>query len=270
MENTENNMEFKNDGLPSEITNEQLTQMTDEQIEKMATTYSEGNDGLKSLLIYCAKNRIATFASCGGHPDKPEEDDPYIGFSLNMDSKSLLSKLFTREVNGHMRFLFHKFKGHGKLSIHIDKRRAASDFLQIQHDFEASKDISEPENDLFDKLFHLSSKASDDFLFLVCGDTYVSQNNESPLTIQIRNDIEYHYPMFPTSDSHSVVNELIDQLIYKADNNQDIESYLKLYNIKESCKHVPHMGLNLLDTVMQKMKNLGRTKEDERSQSWTK
>ena len=76
--------------------------------------------------------------------------------------------------------------------------------------------------------------------------------------------------MFPTSDSHSVVNELIDQLIYKADNEQDIESYLKLYNIKESCKHVPHMGLNLLDTVMQKMKNLGRTKEDERSESWTK
>ena len=39
MENTENNMEFKNDGLPSEITNEQLTQMTDEQIEKMGVRF---------------------------------------------------------------------------------------------------------------------------------------------------------------------------------------------------------------------------------------
>ena len=48
-------MEFKDDGIANTLTQEQLGQMTDEQIEEMATAYSEGNSGLKELLKYCAK-----------------------------------------------------------------------------------------------------------------------------------------------------------------------------------------------------------------------
>ena len=51
-------LKFKNDGQPNVLSSDAYSQMTDEEILKMATTYSEGNEGLKKLLIYCAKNKL--------------------------------------------------------------------------------------------------------------------------------------------------------------------------------------------------------------------
>lgn len=262
--------EFKNDRLSHPLSREEYNQMTDEDILKMATVYSEGNDGLKSLLIYCAKNKIPTFASCGGHPDDPKNDTPYIGFSLNnKESIAILSKVFEKELHSYMRFFFHKFDEELRLSIQIYNKDASASFKRLQNDIENAKNV--PENNLFNKICYLTHKSPNGFKYLISCDTYrIAHSNASLFTVYIGRTIEYNYPIDDKKDPYTIVNTLVDSLIQKADCGQDLHGYLKLYNMKEFCKAVPHMGMNLLNTVMQKVKSLTNTKDNERNdKEWT-
>ena len=163
-------MEFKDDGLINILTKEQLAQMTDKQIEEMATVYSEGNAGLKELLIYCAKNQIPTFASCGGHPDE-KDNDPYIGFILDDSTTELFSRVFEEILKSERNISMDKFDTINRLGIHVNK-----------------------------------------------------ENPES------------------------------------------------LANVKDFCKKVSYrqMGLNMLNSFITKIKNFGKTKDNERSKPWTR
>ncbi len=262
-------LKFKNDGQPNVLSSDAYSQMTDEEILKMATTYSEGNEGLKKLLIYCAKNKIPTFASCGGHPEKLKNNAPYIGFTLDSsETISTLSKLFEMNLNSDMHFLFHKFDNNLLLSIHVNNTNSATAFTKIQNDIENQKSI--PENNLFKKLAYLLYRSPDSFQYLIsCDANIITHSNIPFLSIYIDKE-KYNYPTDTKKDPYTTVNTLVDSLIQKADCGQDLHGYLKLYNMKEFCKGVPHMGMNLLNTVMQKVKSLTNTKDNERNdKEWT-
>ena len=111
----EETIEFKNDGFEKVITREQLAKMSDEQIEEMAITYSEGNSELKELLIYCAKNQIPTYACCAGHPEKNEH--PYVGFILDGNTNDIFSRIFSKTLE-KSHITISKSDGYSRFSIY--------------------------------------------------------------------------------------------------------------------------------------------------------
>lgn len=146
-------MEFKDDGIANTLTQEQLGQMTDEQIEEMATAYSEGNSGLKELLKYCAKNQIPTFASCGGHPDDPKNDAPYIGFILDDSTIEIFSKISPQILKSSRIIAIDKYDTLSRLIIYVKKEKSEIEFKNLKKNLEDSKQF--PKNASFNKLAYI-------------------------------------------------------------------------------------------------------------------
>ena len=159
-------MEFKDDGLSNVLTKEQLAQMTDKQIEEMATVYSEGNPGLKELLIYCAKNQIPTFASCGGHPDK-KDNDPYIAFILDDSTTELFSRIFEEILKSERNISMDKFDTINRLGIHVNKENPEIAFKNLKNNLENFEKF--PQNENFNKLAYIVQHAHGNITFFIDG-----------------------------------------------------------------------------------------------------
>lgn len=160
-------MEFKANGLSDNITKEQLAQMTDEQIEEMATVYSEGNPGLKELLIYCSKNQIPTFASCGGHPDR-QDNSPYIGFILDDSSTELFSRIFPEILKSNRSVSISSFDTLSRLTIYVDKENPEIAFQNLRNTIEQFKQF--PQNENFNRLSYIIQHACGNVDFDLIGD----------------------------------------------------------------------------------------------------
>lgn len=160
-------MEFKDDGLSNVLTKEQLAQMTDKQIEEMATVYSEGNPGLKQLLIYCAKNQIPTFASCGGHPDE-KNNDPYIGFILDDSTTELFSRIFEETLKSEKKISIDRIDTVNRLAIHVNKGNPEIAFKNLKNNLENFEKF--PQNENFNKLTYIVQHAHGNIDFNINGD----------------------------------------------------------------------------------------------------
>ena len=160
-------MEFKDNGLSNNITKEQLAHMTDEQIEEMATVYSEGNPGLKELLIYCSKNQIPTFASCGGHPDR-QDNSPYIGFILDDSSTELFSRIFPEILKSNRSVSISSFDTLSRLTIYVDKENPEIAFQNLRNTIEQFKQF--PQNENFNRLSYIIQHACGNVDFDLIGD----------------------------------------------------------------------------------------------------
>ena len=161
-------MEFKDNGLSNNITKEQLAHMTDEQIEEMATVYSEGNPGLKELLIYCAKNQIPTFASCGGHPDR-QDNSPYIGFILDDSTTDIFSRIFPEILKSSRSASISRSDVLTNLGIYVDKENPAIAFQNLKNTIEQFKQF--PENANFNALSYIVQHAHGRVNFDLIGDS---------------------------------------------------------------------------------------------------
>ena len=81
---------------------EDLTKLSDEKKEEMATLFSEGNEDLKKLLIKMWNNGIQTYACCAGHDESEikasngpiPSTNPYIYFDVKTLSPEQQYKLF--------------------------------------------------------------------------------------------------------------------------------------------------------------------------------
>ena len=64
--------------------------ITPDQFERAAKDFSEGNENLRELLMYCFKNDIKTKSCCCGHNGKNE---PYILFDINENDLNQILKI---------------------------------------------------------------------------------------------------------------------------------------------------------------------------------
>ena len=159
-------MKFKANGLPNNITKKQLVPMTDEQIEETATAYSEGNTGLKELLIFCFKNQIPTFSSCGGHPDS-QNNNPYIGFILDDYSTEVFSRIFPEILKNNSKVLINSFDTLSRLSIFVDKENPEIAFQNLRNTIEQFKQF--PQNENFNALSYIIQYAPGNVDFVLIG-----------------------------------------------------------------------------------------------------
>ena len=107
---------------------EDLTKLSDEKKEKMATLFSEGNEDLKKLLLTLWNNGVQTYACCAGH-DETERgvSDPYIFFdvkNLNEKQQKKLYKLLivagnTLKVIKQIKFTVDQYMGFEKHGMTI-------------------------------------------------------------------------------------------------------------------------------------------------------
>ena len=71
-------------------TGEVVEYIPPELYEQAARDFSEGNENLRKLLMYCFKNNIKTKACCSGHNGKY---DPYILFDINDNNLNQILKI---------------------------------------------------------------------------------------------------------------------------------------------------------------------------------
>lgn len=94
-------------------------------IARYAYIFSEGNEYLESLLIFCFKNNIETFACCRGHENK-KYSFPYIGFIFRKDNINIFSNLLTllssSKINDYIKIRIYKYKNKYRLICGIRKK----------------------------------------------------------------------------------------------------------------------------------------------------
>lgn len=96
-------------------------------IARYAYIFSEGNEYLESLLIFCFKNNIETFACCRGHENN-KYLFPYIGFIFRKDNINIFSNLLTllssSKINDYIKIRIYKYKNKYRLTYNIRKKYA--------------------------------------------------------------------------------------------------------------------------------------------------
>lgn len=195
----EENIEFKNDGFEKIITREQLAKMSDEQIEKMATTYSEGNSELKELLMYCAKNQIPTYACCAGHPDKNEH--PYVGFILDDNTNDIFSRIFSKTLE-KSHITISKSDGYSRFSIYGSNEHPEElNFKEIKNTIEHYKEFSPDET--FHKLSYVVQNSHKNLKYRIYG-------NEDGTISEIYSNV--NIAPLKGSDINNTLNAMINSL----------------------------------------------------------
>lgn len=72
-------------------TGQVVENIPEELWEKAALDFSEGNEELRELLLYCFQNGIQTRGCCAGHErEDGERTMPYIGFNFNEQNKEAI------------------------------------------------------------------------------------------------------------------------------------------------------------------------------------
>lgn len=72
------------------LNNGDTIKVTPEMYDEAANDFSEGNEGLRKLLMYCFENDIQTIGCCSGHNG---ESTPYIAFELNDQNMQPILKM---------------------------------------------------------------------------------------------------------------------------------------------------------------------------------
>ena len=72
------------------LNNGKTIEVTPEMFEEAAKDFSEGNEGLRKLLMYCFENNIKTIGCCSGHNG---ETTPYIAFELSDQNMQAILKI---------------------------------------------------------------------------------------------------------------------------------------------------------------------------------
>jgi len=80
-----------NDGKP----HDDFYLKTDEEKEKIALEFSEGNVELKELLLALWNSGVKTLSCCGGHPEKGENSSPYLFAEFPRHNTRLLHNIVT-------------------------------------------------------------------------------------------------------------------------------------------------------------------------------
>lgn len=222
---------------------------TTEQQEQLARLWSEGNEYLYDLLIFCMKNNIKTVACCAGH--KESGDTPYIGFDMD-DPKT---KYIILQLMSHM---FSKAEDIDIIAIGISTNTSV--YLQNSTDgndefFKIIKEEFGEEKTLdyrAQKMLFISEIfKSNNFMNLsetshveIC---YNASHDEVKAFLDISPDIRRGIEKMSFDDSLNIINLMEKDIFYAKRNKNIVISPLKA--LKEGLKHTPMQKSNEADSV---------------------
>lgn len=112
-----------------------------ELYEQAARDFSEGNESLKKLLLYCFENGIQTRACCAGHEDKKQS--PYITFEFNEKNLQAIIKIIQRFANQSKAWMSFTKQPNvvSSFEIHLDKDKKDEIFNDILECLQVRKEV---------------------------------------------------------------------------------------------------------------------------------
>ena len=244
------------------------------------TKISRANKGLENLLHYCSQHEIDVFDS-NSMTINGNADGDYISFVLNDKDTGFLSKLFLMQLYENSEMDLYKDNNEIRLSVSFHDSYTEPKFAQIQNcfeNYEKNPNISIQSN-IFEKIISFLKNSIGDIQFIINGFSYAKEQNLPLLNYYGRENLKRPNPIndFPsTADPCEIINKQFDDLIKNLENPEN-EQHLgekgvennstnkNLANIKNFCKKVPYhlMGMNILRSSISKIRNIGKTKDDE-------
>lgn len=232
-------LNYENDGAPRIYTNEEYKNLSDEEIDKMSDSFSEGNKGLKMLLQYTMKNGINTIASCGGHHEN--SNDPYVSFLVNDKNQEILSKIFEKQMEKNVEIVFLKNQDLHHIAIYVDPENSEKGFIDLKEDLKMNEKEVE-KSKLFDNLVYIQKNAINTIEIEMRGRVWRNLRNQPVGRFGIEDNeylaenIGYNNPgsdITVNANVETVTEKMVETIKERQKNNAND----RINNLKHFCKN---------------------------------